>query len=372
MPIIIFKPSHNCNLTCKFCYDRFKKQEDCSLMPVETAIKILWKAISELSEFGPVHIICHGGEPLLPGVEYYRQIFEEFEGQNVEWSMQSNCALLNSDWAELLRKYRVHIGASWDGNFDVDNGSHCWDYILKMLQYTEDRDVLYTITPENMQSIIPAYLFAQSQGINLKFSYAFGENYQPEVYKEMALYTAQLFDYLCIQPTAQLERPFDNFKSWLLNLPATLCEYIMCGKNWVGIQANGDVTHCGRPWNSSFVLGNALDDNFHFNTLEQNKVVQKITEAKNQQFEACKKCKYLWHCNNGCPSCVINNDDQKFIFNQAHCDYQKMLFDACVQILKSHLINKTLANQELIDAVNQTQRMEFIEWRNYMSPITFK
>jgi hypothetical protein len=82
-----------------------------------------------------------------------------------------------------------------------------------MLQYTEDRDVLYTITPENMQSIIPAYLFAQSQGVNLKFSYAFGENYQSNVYKEMALYTAQLFDYLCTQPTAQLERPFDNFKS---------------------------------------------------------------------------------------------------------------------------------------------------------------
>jgi sulfatase maturation enzyme AslB (radical SAM superfamily) len=90
-------------------------------------------------------------------------------------------------------------------------------------------------------------------------------------------------------------------------------------------------------------------------------VVQKITEAKNQQFEACKKCRYLWHCNNGCSSCVINNNDQKFIFNQAHCDYQKTLFDACVQTLKSHLINKTLTNQELIDAVNQTRRMEFIE-----------
>lgn len=57
MPTIIFKPSHDCNLKCHFCYDRFNKKEDKSRMPVDTTIQILWKAIPELMERGPVEVI---------------------------------------------------------------------------------------------------------------------------------------------------------------------------------------------------------------------------------------------------------------------------------------------------------------------------
>ena len=38
MRIIVFKPTHRCNLDCPFCYDRSKKASDKSTMPVDKAI----------------------------------------------------------------------------------------------------------------------------------------------------------------------------------------------------------------------------------------------------------------------------------------------------------------------------------------------
>lgn len=366
MPTIIFKPSHDCNLKCRFCYDRFNKKEDKSRMPVDTTIQILWKAIPELMERGPVEVIWHGGEPLLAGIDYFKQIFEEFKDLNVNWNVQTNGALFNQDWLDLFIKYHVAVGCSWDGNFDKEQGEHCWDYVAPLLKSSVAKGVLYTVTPENMTSIIPAYDFVHRYNGSVGFSYVFGENYKEEDYKSMAYYVAQLFDFLCQQDNADITRPFDEYLAWLTNSEVTLCEYGSCGNDWVGIQPNGMVTRCGRAWSKEFILGDALDPNFHFNQLDNNIIAAKIKDAKQQQFKHCQKCKYVWYCNNGCPSMCFNEKNE-FVFNQAHCFYQKTLFDLLTSILKHHLQENSLQNQNIINAVCHSHRMEFNEWKNYMS-----
>lgn len=369
MSTIIFKPTHNCNLNCSFCYDRFEKAENKMMMPVEKAIEVLWKAIPEMGEHEPVQVIWHGGEPLLAGVEYFKKIFEEFQELNVSWSIQTNGSLFNKEWGELFKKYDVSIGCSWDGEFDLSSGTHCWDYVQKIINEGNPVGVIYTMTPKNMDKVMPIYLFAKSQPILLgvDFCPVFNGGCSLEDYKKMAYYVVQLFDFLCTQEDGYMGRPFSHFLSWLKCGEPIECDMGICGPRWVGIQPNGDITRCGRPWGKQFIMGNAFDPNFHFNKLKDHPISKKLQEGVKQQREWCKKCKYVFSCNNGCLCSAFDKNGELF-FNQDHCAFWKTFYDLCNETLKNHLQNNTLKNFTIIEAVNASPRLEYEEWKNYTYP----
>lgn len=373
MSTIIFKPTHNCNLNCSFCYDRFEKAENKAIMSLEKAIEVLWKAIPEMGEGErePVRVIWHGGEPLLAGVEYFEQIFKEFQELNVSWSVQTNGALFNKEWSELFKKYHVSIGSSWDGEFDVNKGTHCWDYIQKILNQGNPVGVIYTITPQNMDKVIPVYLFAKSQPtlLGVDFAPVFNEGCSLEEYRQMAYYMAQLFDFLCTQEDGHTSRPFNHFLSWLKCGPPIDCDMGGCELKWVGIQPNGDITHCGRSWGKQFIMGNAFDPNFHFNELKDNPITKQLQKAATQQQEWCRKCKYVFSCNNGCLSSAFDKNGE-LSFDQDHCAFWKTFYDLCNITLKHHLQNQTLKNTAIIEALNFSPRLEYEEWKNYTYPST--
>ncbi len=67
-----------------------------------------------------VKFIWHGGEPTIPGVEYYRRVIEICEelrrpGQTITHSLQTNATLLNDEWAVFFRDNRFGVGVSIDG-----------------------------------------------------------------------------------------------------------------------------------------------------------------------------------------------------------------------------------------------------------------
>lgn len=74
MKVIVFKPTHRCNLNCSFCYDRVKKTKDATIMPIDKAIFALQKAMSTSGNKGPFEIIWHGGEPTMVGSDYIDQV----------------------------------------------------------------------------------------------------------------------------------------------------------------------------------------------------------------------------------------------------------------------------------------------------------
>ena len=57
---ILLLISHSCNLTCKYCYERFK---DFMKMTLDRAIEILEREFSEDAE-GITNVDLLGGEPL--------------------------------------------------------------------------------------------------------------------------------------------------------------------------------------------------------------------------------------------------------------------------------------------------------------------
>lgn len=366
MRTIIFKPTHDCNLACPFCYNRKKKAASQQVMPLDKAIFALSKGIREFNDGRGVEIIWHGGEPLLVGYEYLATIFEEFKTDNVHWVIQTNGSLLTPKMARLFKKFNVKVGCSWDGK--NNHSEHSWDYVCKVHDLMNG-GALFTVTKENMNLVLPSYIFAQSQNVDIEYNNVFGEGNTAEDYKQMAYYLLQLFDFLCQEPNGKFIRPFDDLEHWLTNDQSKICDRGACSMNWIGIQPNGDITRCGKPWTSDFIFGNIFDENFHLTDLPYHPLTKKLDENAKTQWVSCKQCKWLKVCNNGCPfSCYDKQGN--FNFNQEYCAYSQLLLDGCLGIFKTHIINKTLRSKQMIQILHSTNRLEFAQWKNYTYPTT--
>lgn len=73
---VLIKLTENCNLRCAYCFHSESGYTDTILN-----IEDLKKFINLLfSEYNSIKIIWHGGEPLLVGLDYYKEIYNYING----------------------------------------------------------------------------------------------------------------------------------------------------------------------------------------------------------------------------------------------------------------------------------------------------
>lgn len=116
--LLVVQPTPFCNLDCDYCY--LPDRDSTAKMPLQ----VLEAAVQRVSESGLAgdgfSVVWHAGEPMVPGVRYYREAFERIEdlipaGLNIRHSIQTNATLVNDAWCDLFREYRVNVGVSVDG-----------------------------------------------------------------------------------------------------------------------------------------------------------------------------------------------------------------------------------------------------------------
>jgi uncharacterized protein len=112
---LMIAPSLSCPASCKYC---FGPHEGAARMRRETLEAIVrWQAA--LGKDGPLEITFHGGEPLTPGIEFYRMalplLCDGLSPRRVHFGMQSNLWLLTDDLCRLLHEHNVSLGTSLDG-----------------------------------------------------------------------------------------------------------------------------------------------------------------------------------------------------------------------------------------------------------------
>jgi uncharacterized protein len=115
----VIKPTHICNLACKYCYvDDVRK----SVMNRETLERTISETFLHVSSTSPdalASFIWHGGEPMVAKPEFYQSVIElqeEYSG-NVcyENSIQTNGTLINNNWIEFFKDNNFKISISIDG-----------------------------------------------------------------------------------------------------------------------------------------------------------------------------------------------------------------------------------------------------------------
>ena len=146
----LVKLAMRCNLDCSYCYwFRDKSVYERPALLTEAAENAYVEKLEQhlirhgLSSF---FILFHGGEPLLFGKARFGAFcqklrgLEEKVGIRLKLAMTSNGVLIDKDWAELLKQYRVGITLSIDGPKEVHDrarvdfkGRGSFDQTLKAL-----------------------------------------------------------------------------------------------------------------------------------------------------------------------------------------------------------------------------------------------
>ena len=144
--VVIIKPTYACNFRCKYCYLSNETKSSHRVFDAEFAKNV----ISQIKDFMQnthrrrITIIWHGGEPLLWGIDNYREIFafmeKEFVGIDLKNSIQTNLSLINEEYIDLFLRYNVHVGFSLDGIKKVHdsqrvdiNGKGTFDTIMQKM-----------------------------------------------------------------------------------------------------------------------------------------------------------------------------------------------------------------------------------------------
>lgn len=122
----VVKVSSRCNLNCSYCYmynleDKTYRGQP-AIMQEPVTVAFAKKATSHAKRHGAkrIHVILHGGEPLLLGKTRLRNwvsCVREHACPEVEpcFSIQSNGVLIDDEWIDLLADLGVRIGISVDG-----------------------------------------------------------------------------------------------------------------------------------------------------------------------------------------------------------------------------------------------------------------
>jgi uncharacterized protein len=122
----VVKVASSCNLNCSYCYmynladKTYRDQPGVMATGIAEALADRLSAHARRHQVRRVHIILHGGEPLLMGKRRLRQWVETVRGRlgsevRPYFSIQSNGVLLDDEWITILADLAVGIGISVDG-----------------------------------------------------------------------------------------------------------------------------------------------------------------------------------------------------------------------------------------------------------------
>src|SRR5665648_301579 len=112
---LMLLPTLACPASCHYC---FGPHQGKSIMQAETITAVSdWQNII-LTDDDPLEITFHGGEPLIPGIDFFQMalplLSSKFESRDIRFSMQSNLWLLTDELCGIFSKYQLGLGTSLD------------------------------------------------------------------------------------------------------------------------------------------------------------------------------------------------------------------------------------------------------------------
>ena len=115
---VVLQPTPFCNINCRYCY--LPQRDAKTVMPLQTVIAIFEEIFVSGWSNPYLTVIWHAGEPLVLPTSYYQAAFEAIEalrpsGIELRHSIQTNGMLIDQDWCDFIKKWRIGVGVSIDG-----------------------------------------------------------------------------------------------------------------------------------------------------------------------------------------------------------------------------------------------------------------
>ncbi len=306
--------THDCPLSCSYCYAGEKKNVSISKKTVDKAVEFLFKQEFDKLEFG-----FFGGEPLLEWdlLKYSTEKIKEMAKERkiaTKQTITTNGVLLTPEKINWLKKERFYMVISIDGNQKMHNqhrvfkgGMGSFDSVifgLKLLQKEYkigEYAINIVITPLNIkyfsESIIELYHNYSIEDFIIAIDFTSNWDDYSNIWKEEFEKVGDF--YLKIyQKGENITISFldDKIKTGI-NGGYDRCKTCSFGVNEIVVAPSGNLYPCER------LISNDLDENmiignvFNGFDLEKKRFLLKNRGNRNQE---CKSCKLQPRCINFC------------------------------------------------------------------------
>lgn len=315
-----------CNLRCKYCFYHHKDQNERTIMNSELLEKFIKEYLFLFK--GKLRFIWHGGEPLLAGISFFKQIVKfqkkyKTKGQEIHNSVQTNGTLINENWAKFFKKYNFGVGVSLDGdkkshnNFRINTvGRGSFDLTLKgikiLQKYKIRIGILQTLTHYNTSNEFRSKKNFNFFVNNLNVKSIGFPIYRPTKKKERTMhrqavtnknlnkYLREIIDLWLKKDDPNLRiREIDCVLAGLLEKQSTLCSYNRTCTAFFCLNYDGKIYPCDRLSHcKKFILGSLAQQSL----LKILNGFKRLNFAKKANYlhPDCIKCKWKNACGNGC------------------------------------------------------------------------
>lgn len=329
----LIKITDSCNFNCKFCYyaqKQFNKNMSNRIMPLNLIEKII-KETCELNiknGNNVCHLIFHGGEPMLAGIEYFERvmqfeqkcktIYPQIEFKN---SIQTNGFAINDKWIDFFKKYNFGVSVSIDGDVDlnfhklrvtkVDSNKIVMDNLKKLINNNVVLTVMSVITNKHIGNEKKLYDFYVKNKIrNIAFCFCYNKDSDDSINpSKLAVFLKNFFDLYYYGLYRLNVRDFESIFCKLLGKSNGLCLYSNrddCG-SFPTIDSSGNVYFCDVATEKESSIGN-----LYINTLSEILTSNKFNNEKNKSRkilkDSCSKCNIKDYCGKICYRTDILNE----------------------------------------------------------------
>ena len=350
---IMIKPASSlCNLRCEYCFyhdvSQIREEHNLGIMSAETSDRLIKSALS-FAKGDSVAFAFQGGEPLLAGIDYFRDFAERVKkynlcGSRIFFSIQTNGLLIDEQWARFFHDEHFLVGLSLDGDmeanrFRVDaNGTNRFYKILNAAQmltmHEVDFNILTVLTGCAAENIDRIYSFFKRKGFKyLQFIPClrpFGDKSESELYmtnEQYAYFLIHLFnayvkDYVRGEYTSI--RQFDNWVQMYVGRQPEQCG--VCGHcmHQFVVEGNGNVYPCDFYCLDEWLLGNINSDELE--AMANSKKAADFIRESLPVDPKCKACRYYPLCRGG--GCKRSRADRDY------CEAYKKFFSSCLPLFR--------------------------------------
>ena len=357
-------PTLGCPGSCKYCWSSDENSPKMTLDTVRDIVEWL-KPINEEH----VTVTFHGGEPLLAGAPFYREVLpmisKELAHMHPEFAMQTNLWLMDDELAGILAEYHVPIGSSIDGPVDLTNyqrGDAYFERCMEGYRTAVKHGLLVrficTFTNSSINRKEDIVTFFKDQGWVMKLHPALpslkGDNpnewmLSPDDYGELLVW---LLDTAIENPSFEIMNVNDLCRC-VFTGAGSVCTYADCMGTTFAVGPSGEIYPCyrfiGMP---EWVMGHVKDKPI-LNDLMESPAGKRMLSFKEFVDSACKDCRHISYCRGGCPYNAIAPTKGELNGVDPHCKAYMRIFDEICERLEKEMSSNTTTTVSRISRVKR-------------------
>jgi uncharacterized protein len=338
---LMILPTLNCHAACSYCFGPHEGSPTMTLDTLEAVVR--WQ--QQKSNGHKLEITFHGGEPLLPGISWYRKALpmlrEGLAPREVRFNIQSNLWALNDDLCDLFQKYQVSLGTSLDGPADINDAQRGQGYFQRTMAGIErarsrglNVGVICTFTPQSAAQSNLVFNFFLEKGLGFSIHPALpslgdtnnGFVLSPGDHGQL------LVDLLKKYLTNADKVRISSLDAMIRSISAGqggICTFTDCLGHYLAVDPEGWIYPCQRMAGMEpFRLGNVQECPTH-EDLERAPIWIAM-QARQEKIDAiCGDCAHLAYCRSGCPYNVLAANQGRLDGDprDPHCPAYRRIFD---------------------------------------------